>query len=237
MEATMGKNTLRWGCVLGSLLFLFLLVVGGLWFYRFPSRRAEAPPVSPVLVFLLSPSSGDEAEAGDYVPVTLQAVAPEAILSAELFVDGQSLGVVSHSPEAAFWSWQAYPLGIHTLTAQATAADGQVGQSQTVIVNVLAGDGLMQVSADEGQTLEQIGAAFGVAPDQMAGANPYADPSQPLAGGQPVQVPIENGGPGNEPGGGPAQPPASADGPPVIPIVWDITFRAAGPILLLHVER
>ncbi len=102
-------------------------------------------------------------------------------------MDGQSLGVVDDSPESASWTWQAWPMGIHTFSARATTADGKIGQSQTVIVNVLQGNSPMQVPAGEGQTLEQIGADFGVPPDQMAGANPKVDPSQPLPGGQPVQ--------------------------------------------------
>ena len=231
----MAKRTLRWGRLLGSLLILFLLVAGGLWFYRSQSRRVEVPPSSPVLVFLLSPSSGDEAEAGDYVPVTLQAAAPKTILSAELFVDGKSLGEVTNAPESASWTWQAWPVGIHTLSARATAADGQMGQSQTVILNVLAGDGTMQIAADEGQTLEQIGADFGAPPDQMAGANPHVDPSQPLTGGQPVQVPVgeENaggGGAGNGSGAGSGQgqPPGGADSLIPISIIWQ--FKPSEPV-------
>lgn len=230
----MKKQRFPWGCLLAGLLILILLGIGGgWWFFRSQYRTSEAPPSSPVLVFLLSPSSGDEMEAGDFVPVTLQAVAPTAIQSAELFVDGQSLGVVTDSPESAEWTWQAWPLGIHTFRASATAADGQVGQSQTVIVNVLEGDGVMQVFAEEGQTLEGIGADFGVPPDQMADANPYVDTSQPLKDGQPVDVPVGggnsgNGGAGNGSGGGggQTQPPGSggADSPFLISIIWDIKF-------------
>lgn len=230
----MKKRTFQRGCFLIIFLVLILLASGGGWWY-FRSRvsKAEFKPESPVLVFLLSPASGEEMKAGDLVPVTLQAAAPIAIQSAELFVDGKSLGAVTDSPESAEWTWQAWPLGIHTLSARATAADGQVGQSQTVIVNVLAGDGKMQVSAEEGQTLEQIGASFGVPADQMAAANPHVDPTQPLAGGQPVDVPVGEGnaggggaGSGSEPGGGQGQPPSggNADLPPFISIIWNIKF-------------
>ena len=225
----MRRRSFLWGCLFVSLLILLLAGIGGWQFVRPRFQTSTAPPSSPVLVFLLSPSSGDEMEAGSFVPVSLQAIAPTSITSAELFVDGQSLGVISDSPENASWTWQAWPLGIHTLSARATAADGQVGQSQTVIVNVLAGNGSMQIPAEQGQTLEQIGADFGVPPDQMAGANPHLDPSKPLAGGQPVQVPVGGGnGGGGGSGNGSGQGSGGANNPFLISIIWD--FKLTEPV-------
>jgi hypothetical protein len=222
MEAAMKKRTSRWGCIFGGLFLLILLVIGGGWWYfSLQSGTAETSPPSTVLVFLLSPPSGDEMHAGDFVPVTVQAVAPTAIHSAELFVDGQSLGVVTDSPSSASWTWQAWPLGIHTFSARATTTDGQVGESQSVLVNVLAGDGTMQVFADEGQTLEQIGAGFGVPADQVAGANPKVDPAQPLPGGKPVKVPLGGAGSGN--GSGQGQAPGDAGGFTPIYVTWKFT--------------
>lgn len=197
----MKKRSFLWGCLGVSLFVLLLLGIGGGWWYLHPrSQTAEAPSASPLLVFLLSPSSGDEIGAGNVVPVTLQAAASSAIQSAELFVDGQSLGVVTETPQNASWNWQAWPPGIHTLSARVTTVDGQAGQSQTVIVTVLEGD--FPTQAQEGQTLEQIGADFGVPPDQMASANEGLDPTLPLPGGFPVQVPSGGGGNENEPQSG-----------------------------------
>ncbi len=200
----MKKRSFLWGCLAAGLFVLLLVGIGGGWWYlRSRSQTAEAPSASPVLVFLRSPSSGDEIGAGAVVSVTLQATASTAIQSAELFVDGQSLGVVAEIPQHASWNWQAWPPGIHTLSARATTVDGQTGQSQTVIVTVL--EGPFPTQAQEGQTLEQIGADFGVPPDQMASANGGMDPTLPLPGGFPVEVPT-GGGNGNEPGPGGGQP-------------------------------
>lgn len=229
-EHTMKKRSFFWSCLFASLLILILagIGVGGWWFFfRAQPVITEYLPASPVLVFLLSPSSGDEVKAGDLVPVKLQATAPTAILSAELFADGQSLGKAVNSPAEAEWTWQAWPLGIHTLQARVTTLDGQVGESQTVIVNVLVGDGVMQVTAQEGQTLQRIGADFGLLPDQMAGANPKVNPSQPLKDGQPVKVPIPGGGAGGGSGQGGGQgqlPPGGAGNLFFISIIWDIKF-------------
>lgn len=236
----MKRRSFLWGCLFVSLLILLLAGIGGWLFVRPRFQTSTAPPPSPMLVFLLSPSSGDEMEVGDYVPVNLRVIAPTAIQSVELFVDGQSLGAVSDSPENASWTWQAWPVGIHTMSTRATAADGQVGQSQTVIVNVLAGNGSFQIPAQDGQTLQQIGADYGIPPDQMAGANPDIDPSQPLTDGQPVNVPVPSG---DNPGGGPNPPgggnsggggagngseQGSGNNPFLISIIWD--FKLTEPV-------
>ncbi len=230
----MEKRTFRLGCLIAGLLVLTLLVVGGGWWYfHSQSNLADSPPLSPVNVFLISPSNGDELNTGDYALVTMQAFAPEAIQSAELFVDGQSLGVATDTPQNASWTWQAWPVGVHTLSAHATAADGQVGQSQTVIVNVLQGVGMIQIPADEGQTLEQIGTDFGVPPEQMADSNPKVDPSQPLPGGQPVQIPAGGAGAGNGSGagGGPIQPEGNGSpGGASIPIFINWQFQPTEPV-------
>lgn len=216
----MNKSKFRWGCLFAGLLILILLG-GGWWYSRLQSSvlNSSSSSSSPVLVFIISPASEEEMEAGDFVPVTVQAVAPEAIQSVELFVDGQSLGAVTGSPSNASWTWQAWPLGIHSFYAQATTVSGQVEYSQVVVVNVLAGDRNMQAIAQDGQTLGQIGAGYGVPADQMAGANPKIDPSQPLPGGKEVQVPIGNGGAGNGSGAGSGQ----VFDPNYISVTW--TFK------------
>lgn len=207
----MKRSPLRLGCVVAAVILLALLVVGGSglwWFFAGQYTTAAAPPASPVQVFLLSPASGHEVRAGDYVPIDLQAVAPEAIMWAEVVVDGVSLGASTESPERASWTWQAWPAGVHVLAGRAQAVDGQWADSQTVIVNVVATDDTMQVRADAGQGLGALGAKFGATPNQMADANPQLDPSKPLEAGQLVNVPtsgsqIPAGGGATAGGGGP----------------------------------
>lgn len=218
----MKKRSLRWGCLAGILLVVLLLAGGGIWWYLGQKvRPSESAPESSVLVYVVSPSAGDEFEVGAYLPVTVQSVAPAPITSVELFVDGQSIGKVTESPENASWTWQALTVGVHTLYAQAVTGEGEVGNSQTVIVNVYSGDGLIEVSAQEGQSLDRIGAGFGVPPDQMAGANPQLDPAQPLPDGYPVQVPISGG---KDAGGGAGN--GSSEGGGALPILfidWQFT--------------
>ncbi|MBI4731526.1 MAG: Ig-like domain-containing protein, partial [Chloroflexi bacterium] len=198
----MKKRSSLWILILFTLLIL--LAMGGWWFLRPEYPASDAPPEPPVFVFLLSPANGDEVEAGDYVSVMAQASSSETITSMDLFVDGQSLGTISDLSGDAAWTWQAWPVSIHTFYARAITVNGRIGYSQSISVNVLAGDGQMQVQAEEGQTLTEIGADFGASPIQMVDANPALDSDQPLEGGQPVQVPVGNGeaGDGSGPGDG-----------------------------------
>lgn len=147
----MSRKRMISGCLLGGALVAALLIAGGAYgLMRSRAPAGEGPDLSPVLVFVVSPSSGAEVQAGDCVPLAVRATAPQAIVHVEFFADGRSLGEVTESPESAFWSWRAWPAGIHTLSARAPAADGQVGQSQTVIVNVLVGAGMMHIPAGGG---------------------------------------------------------------------------------------
>jgi LysM repeat protein len=203
------KRSLVLGCLLAGVLLLILLAAGGAWWYfRGEFTTADVPPASPVQVTLLSPVSGDEVAAGDFVHVGLQALAPEAIVWSEVFVDGVSLGALTESAEHASWTWQAWPAGIHVLSGRAQTTDGQLGVSQTVIVNVLALTDVFQASAAAGQTLEDVGAKFGLPAVQIASANPKLDPSKPLGDGQPVNIPTGGGKAGG------AQPPAGGGNAP-----------------------
>lgn len=234
----MSNRGSRKGCFLwvGSvgIILILLFGIGTWWFFRLRYPADNAIKSSPVQVFVLSPSSGEQINSGDYVSITVQAVAPSAIQSIELFVDGKSHGIITDSPETAFWSWQAWPAGIHTLSVGATSADGQAGKSQTVIITVLDVDGMIHVPAEEGQTLGQIGAGFGLDPEQVADANPQIDPSQPLPEGQPVQVPTggggNSGGAGSDNGSGPGGEANSSGLNALVPFLINWQFQPKEPV-------
>lgn len=219
----MKTPVVRWNRLTPGFLIATLAVSGAWWSMRARAAPDQAASSSPVRVFLLSPANGREVKAGQYLPVRLQAVGPGAIAESELFVDGLSLGAVRDSPESASWTWQAWQPGIHLLYARVATAEGDIGRSPTVMVNVLAGDDTIEVLAERGQTLQQIGALFGIAPAAMARANPQLDPnpSLPLQSTSRVQVPVPRGGPQAEPPAG-----AIVSGPPLISILWNIEMRA-----------
>ncbi|MEW6093181.1 MAG: hypothetical protein AB1531_04360, partial [Chloroflexota bacterium] len=65
----MKKRSNFWVFLLSGLLILVLLAAGGWWFFKPQYPASDASPESPVFVFLLSPSNGDEVNAGDFVSV------------------------------------------------------------------------------------------------------------------------------------------------------------------------
>jgi len=208
----MVKRSSKVGFLVFAILALLFILLVIWWWYRNTTATTGFSQTSSILATITSPINGDEVNAGDFVTVTGQAAAIESVNTTELFVDGLSIGTVSSSNPS--WTWNAWPLGVHTFFMKATATNGQVGYSQVVIVNVLAGDGEIDAIAGESQTLEQIGLGYGVPADQMNSANPGLDPSQPLSVGKQVQVPIINKEPPTVPAGGGSL--------KLIPVKWKI---------------
>ena len=223
----MKKRSLFWGILLG-LLFLALVLAGAWWYISAQYKMEEAPAPSSVFVYLLYPSSGDEISVGDYVALSVHAFAPVKILYIEFFADGNSLGLVTANPEDASWTWQPLSPGLHVISAKATTEEGTVGNSAGVLVNVLGGDGNFQFPAEGGQTLDEIGAEFGISPLFMAAANPPFQTTEPLQDGQPVTIPIGSGqGAGSE-----IPPPPAAVVSEVFPgsVVIQWKFKPSEPV-------
>jgi len=184
-------------------------------------------PEAPIIVDVLAPDNGAEVVLGNFLSVSAKAFSLENPLATfEFWADGQLFAqeAVSGDTAEVSWSWQALSQGVHTFFVRVKDVQGRTGQSQVVIVNVLEGDGKIQVQAQEGQTLDEIGGQFNILPDQMATSNPGLGPLQPLQEGQPVQVPIDGGKTeqGSEQGDDqppniPTQPP---DAPPNPVIFW-----------------
>ena len=226
------KKQSRTGCfVAGGFVVLFLLVLGGWFFFRTIPRIENMIPEAPIIVDVITPDSGSEIVVGDSLPVTAKAFSAESPLTTfELWVDGQLYAqeVTSGTTADAGWVWQALNQGVHTLFVRVKDSQGRTGQSQGVILNVLEGDGLVQVQAREGQTLDEIGTQFDVPPDQMSNTNPGIDPSQPLPEGQPVQVPTneEEADQGSGDGGGqPPSGPTQSPNPPPNPIIFWVSQK------------
>jgi len=67
------------------------------------------------------------------------------ISQVKFYIDGEtSMGAVSQPPFDLQFSSDAYPLGLHTITARGTTADGrQIGSNPVVVKFVSAGEGLI----------------------------------------------------------------------------------------------
>lgn len=221
------KKQSRISCfVAGGIVLLLVLIIGGWLFYRALPSVENMVPKAPIVVDLLAPVDGTEIEVGDSIPVNVKAFSPANPLeSFELWADGQLFAQenTSGNSASAGWVWQSLSEGVHTLVVRVKDSEGNTGQSQVVIVNVLEGDGLVEVPAGEGQTLNDIGEQYNVPPGGMAESNPGLDPNLPLPGGLPVDVPVvgEEPGPGSEPGNEPPPPPNPEEpNQPINPLVF-----------------
>ena len=211
----------------GVFFVLFLLGMGGWILFKSLPSVENMLPEAPIIVDIITPDSGLEIVVGDFVPVNVSAFSGESpLVSFELWVDGQLFAWETTAGNTAKvgWVWQAFNQGVHTLFVRVKDSQGRTSQSQVVILNVLEGNGLVQIPAEEGQTLEEIGIQFGVSPEQMSNSNPGIDPIQPLPSGQPVQVPTsgEEADQGSGQGGGepPNLPVQSPNPPPSNIIFW-----------------
>lgn len=184
------KNPRKFLIISLVLIIVLLAAFGGWWLLHSNETAAQDPPVNSTFVFITSPASGEEVYAGDYVPIEVKATSSTLISSTYLLVDGESLGSTAESPQLAYWSWQALPAGVHSLVARVLTIDGQVSTSQTVLINVLQGDGIIEGVAQEGATIGQTGSKYGATAEEMKKTNPKIPPDIPLKDGQPIKVPI-----------------------------------------------
>lgn len=146
------------------------------------------PEVS-IIMDVITPDNGSEIIIGDSLPVGVKAFSAKSPLANfELWVDGQLFAQdpASGNMVIAGWVWQALYQGFHTFFVRVKDSQEHIGQSHVVILNVLKGDGIVQIPSQEGQTLDEIGAKLNVDSDQMKYSNPAIDPPLPLQDGQPV---------------------------------------------------
>lgn len=98
------------------------------------SGGAPPPPNTPT-VSITNPLN-NEAVSGT-VPVAATVTSNIAIASVQFYLDGQPLGgAVTSSPYSISWNTTTATAGTHTLTAQATDVDGDVGTSGSITVTV-----------------------------------------------------------------------------------------------------
>jgi hypothetical protein len=207
------------------ILFLFVvaLIALAVWFFLIRPQAelvVSGEPTSPVFVDILLPENASSVNQGETLSVLAQAWSPSPLTAVQLWVDGQLSAVEDVESEGqplkVSWDWEAIGLGIHTLLVTASDAEGEEGQSQTLILNVNAG-GFGQISAAGGQTLEDIGGQLGIPVSDLQGANPVLDPQAPLGDGQPVTLPPEAAGSQGSQGGA-----GGASGPELV-IHWQFT--------------
>jgi hypothetical protein len=197
------KKNRRWYCaglVLLAAGFAFLVTAGlAYYFYIGPrvrdQKRASATPPS---IIVHSPSAGETSPAGVPLPASATATSRHPIARVELWLDGNLYQQQTPSPDggqgpSTFYASFEVDLteGLHTLVFRALDSAGLVGQSLSIPVtgtgNPVAERSKI-VSADAGQTLEDIAKAAGADPADVRNMNPGLGDGG-LPGGTPVTVP------------------------------------------------
>ena len=188
------------GCGVGLLLLLLLLVVGVVLLFTFDNPRspALAEDAPTLFIDILSPESAETLTAGQPVQVLVQTWSLAPLDRLELLVNGavvaqeSSVGVAK--PSQTTLRWEVGGAGVHTLLARATDLQGQVEESQTLILNVVALP-FMEEVVSAGSSLESISQANGTTVSEVMALNPGLDPAVPLPLGQSIVLPPPNNAP------------------------------------------
>ena len=238
----MKKNNKFVKSCLVVVLFLALAaiatVIAFLFMRNVQNRRITANLPPTVLVNM--PVNGESVPAGETVEVLVSAAAQYPISRIELWLD--SVLVETQMPDPTqgevitFYAFSYLQIaeGTHIFSARAVDANGLVGQSLPIFIQ---GDPLpetMEVTVEEGQTLQDIANATGSDGDLLKEINPGLGDGA-LPGGSKVVVPAPGGS--NPPAdNGPAgQPPAPLPLQPPIPFPPQpngiIMLPISGPII------
>lgn len=205
--------------ILGLVIVVF---TAGAAFFLWNNASISSPegtPTSPVFVDILTPSNGDSIGLNQFVSLLAQAWSPNPISELQLWQDGQLIASESLAAQenavSRSWDLELVALGVHSFYVRALDSEGETGRSATLILNV-ADPGFQQVSAAEGDSLESISQQFSFPIQDLSDLNPGLDPSQPLAGNQPIILPSED-----QEEGEPL--PVGEDGPGQLIIQWQFT--------------
>ena len=219
----------RRGCVEWSLIAILVLVVlalvalGVFAVLRIRQQQLQAQ-YEPPSVTITHPDSGTSTLEGSYLPVSATAFGATPITRAELWVDGELIDTQeSPDPKGVSPLYVSFDLtvsqGLHILFVRAVDAAGLLGDSWPVNVGGVERPGpddpAVLVTVEEGETLEDIAAAYDVDPETVRELNPDLGDEEPPEGSEVVLPPPRSQfppGPGS-PSVGPTLP-TGGDQPP-----------------------
>lgn len=165
---------------------------------RIPPVADQIPEgSSPVHVQLDVPASPDGYPLNSFIPVGIRAQGGGTITMLELYINGQLYEKISApegwtQPELThLWNWQPGVPGKFILVARAANADGGMGASDPVLLEVRDAVGMVSpYQVQEGDTLASISAAEGISQEDITAINPQiADPQGALPGDTWINLP------------------------------------------------
>jgi hypothetical protein len=230
------------GCVRASAVFvvlagvLTLVVVCAFVFLTDSARRQRQAreEYSPPTVIVSEPAPGTSAAAGSHISIFGTAMGHRPIASVEFWLDGElketqkSEKAGGVSPFYADFDLLVPPEGPHTIRLRAIDTAGLIGQS--ALVNLVGeakpAEAYLAVPIQEGQTLDELAAYYGVSPSITRDLNQQLGISPPA--GSTVQIPA----PPDEAGSEAAAPQAQAGGStiviPDVPAMQIMSDRSTG---------
>ena len=217
--------------VLLALLTVFYLIPNFLEF----KRTLTVPPT----VIVYSPSHGEEYPEGSIVSSRATSTATNPIARFELWMDGEMVEQQLPSPDTPLALTTMHATisikiseGLHMFYWKAIDSKGQIGQSPPISIvgkERLGGGETTQITAEEGQNLQEIAESLGGEPDVLKKLNPDLG-EEGLPDGTNVTVPAPlPPGKENQPQGGSiiVDPPVGGN----IIVSDPLTIMPANPII------
>ena len=238
------EGCVKWIVVaVSSLAALALLGLCVFAFLYLPQQEGAATALAGPTVLITEPASGASVTAGTTVLVSATASGVEPIIRVELWMDGE-LKETQESDQAEgllpFYAHFSPTIseGPHFLSVRAVDTSSLVGQSLSVGVTGVQESGpssvMLAVTVEEGETMEDIAAAYDTEPPVLEELNPELGGEEP-APGTIVKVPAPPQqalpSPSPPPSPGPQLPPTPGGGTVLIPDIPMITGIRVCPVL------
>ncbi len=213
--------------IIPALLLLVAFIWAGTFYLILHHRSRESRP----LVLIQNPVNHQQIEVG--VDTTIHAVASlnQGIRSMQLWVDdvliteNTAVGEELNSLMTISTTWMPQLVGEHTIIVRAESINGVEGQSTIFVEGV---DQPVVHVVEEGETIEDIAASYGVGADEIVQANDQLENEHPQ-GGDELVIPAAGGGytpPFDSWVGEGAEPPPPAPPAPGSLQMMDIDFPA-----------
>jgi hypothetical protein len=217
----------RWiALALVTVVLLVAIIALVLWFTILNREKpVQSTSRAPILITILSPTSGASYPQNGWVPLQIVAYSEEPLTTLELWDNDQLAGTempvgVDDPTHFIFnWHWSITTAGTHTLVIRGLDTGGQAGFSNAVRIETSPAVGMIGIyNTGEGDTLESIASKFNLDIESLAEHNPGFSAGGDIPPGTSVDLPIVP--PGNNPAAPASLPsPAQTVGAPSAPLL------------------
>jgi hypothetical protein len=172
-----------------------LVAIIGTLIAGIPSTLQQlSPNTLPILVVLGHPTDGTTWPADTPIPVEVLVTGGTSIKSVEFWTDGRLFDTQTPPPDRnrfyKVWFWMPLSEGGHALFVRATDVNGRMAESNAVHVQASAAAGMLSVlTAQGGETMQDLADQNGISKEEVVAANPSIDPAAPIEPGTEIFIP------------------------------------------------